>query len=405
MRKKLILPLLGALSALNAQEGFKVVEDVEFHTHLKPRYEHVTVDPSTKTDANAFATRATIGVSSKLLSVEGLSFKLDGTAVRALGEAQFNSLDNGKTTYETVVDPDAERISQAILEYKLGKTTLSAGRHIVNLDDQRMIGSVDWRLMMQNLDAVMLRDSTLEGLDLTLGYVWNIKNIRSIDTATDSIIAHAHYTFNEKLGVTLYDYVLASTHDTFGAVIGGKTTLGEVGVTYHAEVAKQMDASRDAPEGVADKKADAYYTQANVGAVMHGIILGTSYELLSGSNGTDGKTAFTTPLATLHKFNGWADLFLGTPIGGLAETTVSLGYAKKGLGKIVGIYHNYTTDVAMGGKEDLGSEIDLIYTNEIKAVKGLNLLLKYANFQGGDVAGYTQNVTKAWVELDYKLNF
>ena len=40
------------------------------------------------------------------------------------------------------------------------------------------------------------------------------------------------------------------------------------------------------------------------------------YELL-GSD--DGKVAFNTPLATKHKFNGWADKFLGTPKEGLED--------------------------------------------------------------------------------------
>ncbi len=52
--------------------------------------------------------------------------------------------------------------------------------------------------------------------------------------------------------------------------------------------------------------------------------LGVGYELL-GSD--DGVAAFQTPLATLHKFNGFADQFLVTPAGGLQDIYF---YAKAG---------------------------------------------------------------------------
>ena len=42
----------------------------------------------------------------------------------------------------------------------------------------------------------------------------------------------------------------------------------------------------------------------------------------------DGAVGFRTPLATLHKFNGWADLFLTTPGAGLQDTYLRLGYVR-----------------------------------------------------------------------------
>ncbi|MFV4641100.1 hypothetical protein ACNJUF_21330, partial [Mycobacterium tuberculosis] len=63
----------------------------------------------------------------------------------------------------------------------------------------------------------------------------------------------------------------------------------------------------------------ARYTEdylAAEGTVAHGPLGVTAgYEKLGG----DGVHAFQTPMATLHKFNGWADLFLVTPAGGLQD--------------------------------------------------------------------------------------
>jgi hypothetical protein len=46
------------------------------------------------------------------------------------------------------------------------------------------------------------------------------------------------------------------------------------------------------------------------------------YEVLEG-NGTIG---FATPLATLHAFNGWADMFLTTPANGLKDFYLKAAY-------------------------------------------------------------------------------
>ena len=54
---------------------------------------------------------------------------------------------------------------------------------------------------------------------------------------------------------------------------------------------------------------------------MNGIIVKVGYKLL-GSN--DGQCGFVTPLATLHKFNGWTDYFLVTPAQSLEEVYLTL---------------------------------------------------------------------------------
>jgi hypothetical protein len=94
--------------------------------------------------------------------------------------------------------------------------------------------------------------------------------------------------------------------------------------------------------------------------------------------------------------------FLITPNGGLVDTYAIIGYGAAGLGKALATYHTYEADVAMGGKSDLGSEIDLQYSNTIPGVKGLNGLLKAAFYSGGDVTNYTKDKDILWVELDYK---
>jgi hypothetical protein len=168
-------------------------------------------------------------------------------------------------------------------------------------------------------------------------------------------------------------------------------------VDYRAEYAKQTDATFKTV-GSVKKDNDAYYYNLEAAASMDGLSLGVGYEFLSGKGSAD-ETTFQTPLATLHKFNGWADMFLTTPTAGLVDTSVSLGYGAAGLGKAMAVYHTFETDV---GGDDLGSELDMMYTNAIPGIKGLNGLVKAAFYSAGDVTGFTDDVTKVWLQLDYK---
>ena len=75
----------------------------------------------------------------------------------------------------------------------------------------------------------------------------------------------------------------------------------------------------------------------------------------------DGVRGFSTPLATLHKFDGWADKFLTTPPNGLERRYVTLGYTTKGVGVLDtlsanAVYHQFHSNRL---RIDYGSEVDL----------------------------------------------
>lgn len=388
-------------SALSA-EGFTLFSDAKWSGELRPRFESVSVEDSTKKDAEAFTVRATLGLEAKLLGLDGLSMKVDGTTVQSIGGEHYNSSTNGQSGYELVKDPETTRFSQAFLQYKLGKTAAKVGRQIVNLDNERFIGSVDWRQMMQSFDAAVLSDTSINNLTLIGAYVWGIKGISNLPvTDTDSIILNGSYKVNDMLKITAYDYMLSSLHDTMGLALTGTIPVSVAKIDYRAEYASQNDASRDTSGGVINAQADASYYNLDAIANINGLLVGTGYEFLSGK-GNASETAFQTPLATLHKFNGWADKFLTTPTGGLYDKSATLGYSAPGLGKAMIVYHDFETDVAMSGKSDLGSEWDLLYTNAIPGIKGLNGLAKAAYFKGGDVSGFDKDVTKIWLQLGYK---
>lgn len=409
--------LVGGLSlGASADDGFNILNDFKFHGEIRPRYEYVDIEDNNKDAANAFTARTTLGVAADLLQVEGLSAYLEGTSVNNFGYRDYDALGTGINSnpiYDVIKDPQQARFTQAYVDYKRNKTLFRAGRQLVNLDNQRFIGSVGWRQMFQTFDAVAVVDNSIENLSLLGAYIYGINGIGEQQEATDtgSVVLHASYKVMDELSITAYDYMLASVHDTYGLALTGKVDAGAAKLEYRTEYARQDDAmlqrrseSGGTPTIGVDGKpeADAHYYNLDLGANISGILVGIDYELLSGSNGSDGKTAFSTPLATLHGFNGWADVFLATPQGGLIDKNVRLGYADKNFGKILAVYHQFTADKKMAGKDDLGMETDISYGNKIPNVKGLSALISGAWYKGGDATGFTNDKTVAWLMLDYK---
>lgn len=397
------ITVMALLPNILSAEGFTLFSDAKFNGEIRPRYENVDDESNTKDKANAFTVRATLGLEANLLGIDGLSMKIDGTTVQSIGAEHYDSGSNG-LNYDKVVDPEQTRFSQAYLQYKYGKTVAKVGRQVINLDNQRFIGSVDWRQMMQSFDAAVISDNTIDNLTLTGAYVWGRAAVSDAATAdTDSIILHGAYKINDLLKITAYDYMISSASDTIGMSLVGTIPVSAAKIAYRAEYASQGDASRDTDNAHKDVKADAYYYNLDALANINGILAGAGYEFLSGHTVGDGKTAFYAPLGTLHAFNGWADKFLAsTPTGGLCDASATLGYTAPGLGKAMLVYHDFETDVSMGGKNDLGSEWDILYTNAIPGLKGFSGLAKAAFYKAGDVTGYTADISKIWLQLDYK---
>ncbi|OHD85449.1 alginate export family protein [Sulfuricurvum sp. RIFCSPLOWO2_12_FULL_43_24] len=409
--KKITLSAVAVLTLLPnvlSAEGFTLLSDAKFNGELRPRFESVSIEDSTKKDADAFSVRATLGLEAQLLGISGLSMKVDGTTVQTLGGTHYNDLSPTKdASYEIVADPEQTRFTQAYLQYKYGSTTVKAGRQILNLDNQRFIGSVDWRQMMQSLDAVSVTNTSVAGLSLSGAYVYSYATVFEEPTwDSKSVIVNGTYKISDMVKITAYDYMISSEKasygsDTYGLALTGDLPVAMAKVAYRAEYAQQGDATFKTI-GSVKKENDATYYNLDALANISGLLVGAGYEVLSGSTGSDGKTAFATPLATLHAFNGWADKFLATPTGGLKDMSLSLGYTAPGLGKAMAVYHDFETDKAMSEKNDLGSEWDILYTNAIPGIKGLSGLAKAAYFRGGDVSGFDKDVTKIWLQLGYK---
>jgi len=402
-----IAPVAPAVETQAAPSNeFLIFSNIKAKGEVRPRYEYVDQDlPET---ANAFTNRLQLGVGADLFQTSGLSVYLEATNVVGNDDFFDTTSDDlsDKGVYPVVADPDQTRITQAYVDWAVGDTLVRVGRQGVNLDNQRFIGTVNWRQMPQTYDAVAVINNSVENLNLLAAYVWQVNRVLAKESApildsdrgdqfdTGSVLLHAAYKFVPELTVTAYGYLIQDLHDTWGIAATGKFNVAEgTNITYRAEYAMQTDPSFD--DVIANPTADAEYYNIQLGMNMNGILAGAQYEVLGA--GEDGNAAFQTPLATLHAHNGWADMFLlGTPDDGLVDMNVMLGYQSAGFGVAKVIYHDFSSD---RGDTDYGTEVDVLYKNKIPGFKGLTGLLKGA-FYSTD--GFGPDTTKYWAMLDYK---
>ncbi len=424
------LPLLvGGLSVnASADEGISIFDGLKASGEIRPRYEYADVDNNGKDAGQALTSRIKVVVSSdKFFGIENLNVNVGVIDVYNFGWNDYDSkspyYNPGAGKYDVIVDPNYAMLSNADINYKIGKTVLHAGRSQVNLDNQRFIGTVGWRQLERSYDTVYVADNSVKNLNLLAAWVYGLQGVKAGQQAdTNSVLLHASYKVMPELTITAYDYMIASFADTYGAALTGNIKAGEIAkISYRAEYAMQSDATMEIHG--AEGKADADYYNIDVGANISGVIVGANYEFLSGADGD--KTAFTPALGTNHKFNGWADMFFVSqnPSGGLIDMNARLGYKAKGFGKVLAVYHQFTADTEMldankAKTDDLGTEIDILYANKVPGVKNLSFLLKGALYskgkavswgvdeEGNDVIGKRWDKDKAvyWAQLDYKFS-
>ncbi|PCI57257.1 MAG: hypothetical protein COB36_03040 [Alphaproteobacteria bacterium] len=409
-KSTLIKALLVSGAVLSINPAFagddvkSIVTDGDFFGQVRYRYEFVDQDGIAE-DARASTIRTNIGF--KTGEYKDFQALFEAQLVQTLGANDFNDTVNGNTNFPTVADPNTAEINQLWLSWGgLPNTKITAGRQGINLDNQRYIGTVGWRQNDQTFDSVLITNSSIPNLALAYGYVWNVNRINGgdhplgdLDTKTHA--AHASYNVADWITVTGYGYWLdidlapSLSSKTYGVRLTGKTAINnDWSFFYEAEVATQSD------HGNNTASYDEEYYHISPGISGHGFTLQAGYEVLGG----DGTDSFKTPLATGHKFNGWADKFLSTPANGLEDAYIKASYKFSNVSQyidgtsITAVYHEFD------GNEtgDYGSELDLAVKKSFTLPEGqpfekLNFVVKYADYNAED-APYT-DTQKIWFQV------
>ena len=385
---------------------------------LRPRYENVTqeslvTDDVQHSDAFTLKTRLTFTTGSFFDTSVLLEFD-DTTALK--DEDYSDGAGNGQAG-PVIADPELTEINQVYLSYKgLDKTDFRYGRQRILLDNERFVGGVGWRQNEQTYDAVSVANTSIPGLTGFLAHVYNVNRIFGEDSTsanvgeyhTDTTLLNVKYAFEGIGALSGYYYDLdylevapALSTKTMGVRFAGSTKLDPVTLGYEVEYATQSESG----DSTKDFDADYYLVSATVGFDV--FTFGIAQEVLGADDGAkiagaDANVAFTTPLATLHKFQGWADLFLATPEFGIEDTYVTF---KAGLPmgmELLAMYHIFESDIDTNVDENsYGNEIDVALSKKFS--NGATLMLKYADFSGEEDGLFKTDVSKVWVMATYAI--
>lgn len=380
---------------------------------IRARYEYADTDQSDT--SQAFTVRERLGL--KTQAWNGFSALIEGEFSQAVID-DYNggagpTADPFNPTNTLIADPETNELNQGYIQYEGYDTTVKAGRQRIIYDNAAFIGNVGWRQNEQTYDGISIVNKSIDGLTLNYAYIAQVNRIFGSDadspisagpppfTNVQDVDASIHL-FNASYtgikGVTLggYAYIMnfkdisAWDNNTFG--ISAKGTLG--GIALYGELAYQ-----DKAAGGAIAETDAFY-----GHVIATKAFGTQ----SVSLGLEHLDAgFQTPLATVHAFNGFADVTDAARISGAHNGLTDL-YVTHTLPIFCGIkwmnaLHAFGDDEISAG---YGWEYDSVLTKKFD--DNFTAIVKLAVFEGGDDA-YSgpstgpglRTTTRASIELDY----
>lgn len=302
--------------------------------------------------------------------------------------------------YAQVSDPEVTELNRLQATWTPNAALqVTLGRQRIMFDDQRFIGNVGWRQDEQTFDAARV-DIGSGQWKLTYAYVAQVNRIfaEAQDWEGESHLLNATYSFSEPLKLTGFAYLLdfdqspANSRATYGARVSGRAWVSLIGVNYALTYATQEDYGNN------PSRFDLDYYGAEISGQFDIYTLRAAYESLEG----DGVRGFATPLATLHAFQGWADLFLTTPVNGIDDANVQVNIRPR-----LRRDHFFNLDLTARWHDfnfertgaDLGQEINAQATAAITT--RLTLGLKYADFQT-DAAALYPDTTKSWFTIEYR---
>lgn len=362
----------------------------------RTRYEAVRQDGLD--DADALTTRLRLGWRSP--TVSGFTVLVEGEAVQAVLD-DFNDTTHGPPTRAVVADPDTLELNRLQVSWTgAPDTEVTLGRQRIVFGNARYVGNVGFRQNEQTFDAVRVTTTAFKPFNLTYAYIDRVHRVFGDDSPVGEWRSDSHLVHVETRtpagrlsldGQWLdFDNAPGQSSATLGArLAGGRPIADGWSLNWVIEYARQTE------YGANPAQFDLDYGQLAAG-VAHGPFTVTlARERLDG-NGVRG---FQTPLATLHAFQGWADVFLTTPARGLTDDsiTVTHTWADPPVGRQVlftGAWRDFSD---RDGDLDFGREFDVSARLILDARWAVET--KAALFDG---AGPYADRDKLWMALEYK---
>ncbi len=365
--------------------------------HLDIRLRAEIVEQDELDTAQAYTSRLRMGYGTR--PFRGLSFYAEFEDIRSADEDLYNAAGlNNEPDKAVVADPEDTELNQFFARYESEYFEAIAGRQRIILDDARFIGNVGWRQNEQTFDAYTILTEWIPDTRVYYSYVDDVNRIfgpdANLDFESDSHLINASFSgFPFDLEVAAFAYIIdldnsdINSSDTVGTRASGSQELpNEMWVKYAASYAYQVDGGSNQ----VDYEASYYFIEATLGAQGLGS-LGVGYEVLESD---DGAFAFQTPLATLHAFNGWADVFTVTPADGLEDLYFTASTRLPYDVDVQAIYHLFFSE---DRSRDFGGEFDAMISKAITEHIGVSGYLAVFHGESG-----FPNVQKYWLVFELK---
>ena len=372
---------LASATSVPAQSITEFFTDGTFGFGLRARYEYADIDGASESNALTLKTN----ISYKFAEQNGVGGFVDIADVSALDYGEYNAAGLNGVPGSVIADPETTEVKQAYLSYAAEGATFKLGRQRIIYDGARHVGNVGWRQDEQTYDAFSASYKS-GAFTADYAYIWEVNRIfaEARDADSETHLLNASYTVEgHKFGgfAYIYDFEEGITLDaeTYGIYAKGKFPVGETSVGYYAEYAIQ---DNDAGE-------DTDYLHLVADVAVAGFTFGAGYEVLGAEDGT----RFLTPLATAHKFNGWADTYLnnGGPEG-LEDIYFFIKGKIAGTAPFTVAYHIFDSN---DGSANEGEELDASVAYKFN--KNFTGLLKTAYYNGDTIA----DRTRFWAQLQF----
>lgn len=352
-------------------------------------------------DAKASLLRSRVSLQTGEIERFSVYFEVDN--VTSIFASDYNSTENQKTRYPVVADPEGTDINQVFLSYNQGKNQLRAGRQRILHGNQRFVGGVAWRQNEQTYDGIRGQLALGGKVQVDLAYVYNVNRIFGPNDGTnpadwegDNVLARFDYSLNTTQKLSAFVYLLDidgqggytssqtvnNSTDTVGVEYQGKFE----GLSLHAAYARQSEG------GDSQQNFDTDYYTLDAEFDLERFTLKAGYEVLAANNGV----GFKTPLATLHKFQGWADKFLATPADGIEDAYVAMSAVIDEL-ELKAVYHDFSAE---SSSASFGNEFDLSATWKVNAQ--LSVQIAFADFDSDDSQRFS-DTQKLWMTAQLRL--
>ena len=391
------LGAFGACWAAPASASAQTQAAGDWIVDTRLRYESVAQDGLN--DADALTLRSRLGYETRAFN--GFKFLAELEGVAQLTD-DFNDTVNGNTAFAIVSDPEAFELNRLQVTWASAQgRRVVAGRQRIVLNNARFVGNVGFRQNEQTFDALRIEARPFEHAAFTYVYIDNVRRIFGDDSAQGEWDSDSH--------VLQADLDLpVGRLSAYGLLLDFQNAPTQSSQTYGLRWSNEWQAGSFHPRLTLEAAAQSDYRGNSAGfdlGYQHGELavrhdrwtVTVGGERLEG----DGVRGFSTPLATLHAFQGWADVFLATPPDGVRDLYAGVSYSTRpwpAQQPVVFnvVAHDFTDD---GGSADFGSELNA--SVRLSLNERVSLESKAAMFEGEDPRFADR--TKIWFAVEYRL--